>query len=76
MTRYLLSRPIDMLDEPRSRQRSYLDGKVLARVVREHRRSQANHAELLWGLLNLELWQRVLVEGDREAPSRPEIVAR
>ena len=71
-----MGRYLDMLDEPRSRQRSYLDGKVLSRVVREHRRSQANHAELLWGLLNLELWQRVLVEGDREAPSRPEIVLR
>ena len=67
-----MGRYLAMLDEPRARQRDYLDGKALARFVDEHRTGRANHAELLWGLLNLELWQRVMVEGDRKAPSRPE----
>lgn len=67
-----MGRYLEMLDEPRARQRPYLDGRSLGRFVEEHREGRANHAELLWGLLNLELWQRVMVEGDREPPSRPD----
>lgn len=61
-----MGRYLDMLDEPRSRQRGYLDGRSMGNLVEEHRSGRANHAELLWGLLNLELWQRVMLEG--EAP--------
>lgn len=59
-----MGRYLDMLLEPRARQRDYLDGAALTGLVEEHRKGRANHAELLWGLLNLELWQRVMLEGE------------
>lgn len=58
-----MGRYLDMLLEPRARQRDYIEGKALETLVEEHRGGRANHAELLWGLLNLELWQRVMLEG-------------
>jgi asparagine synthase (glutamine-hydrolysing) len=53
---------VDMLSEPRSRSRGWLDGAAVAQLAAEHRDGAHNHAELLWGLINLELWQRVLVD--------------
>ncbi len=59
-----MGRYLDMLLEPRARQRDYLDGTGVTSLVEEHRSQRANHAELLWGLLNLELWHRVMLEGE------------
>jgi hypothetical protein len=52
----------DILLEPRSLQRAYLHGSRLRWVVEQHRSGAADHAELIWGLLNLELWQRGMIE--------------
>lgn len=58
-----MGRYLDMLLEPRAQQRDYLARGELQKLVQQHRGGQANHAELLWGLLNLELWQRIMLEG-------------
>jgi asparagine synthase (glutamine-hydrolysing) len=51
----------------RSRARGYFREDALRRLVAEHREGAANHAERLWLLLTLEIWQRVCC--DREAPA-------
>ena len=53
---------LDMLLEPRSLEREYLEAAAVRKVVETQRSGEADHAELLWGLAILELWQRVLVE--------------
>lgn len=54
-----------VLLEPRSLERGYLEAARLRGLVEEHRSGRADHHEILWALLNLELWQRLLVEGGR-----------
>jgi asparagine synthase (glutamine-hydrolysing) len=36
----------------------------LRRLAAEHRAGFADHADRLWLLLNLEVWQRVFVDGE------------
>jgi asparagine synthase (glutamine-hydrolysing) len=38
--------------------RSYYDTAVLDRMLDEHVAGRRNHEEILWTLLNLEIWQR------------------
>ena len=35
-----------------------LDGDYLQGLAREHAARSADHSELLWGVLNLQLWRR------------------
>lgn len=53
---------VEMLLEPRSLARGYLNAGEVRRTVSEHREGRRDHGELLWGLLNLELWQRIMIE--------------
>jgi asparagine synthase (glutamine-hydrolysing) len=55
----------DLLLEPRARTADYVDRARVRRAVEEHRAGTRDHGELLWGLLNLELWHRVMLEGRR-----------
>jgi asparagine synthase (glutamine-hydrolysing) len=54
---------LEMLLEPRSLSRGYLNRAEVSRVVAEHRDGREDHGEILWGLTNLELWQRIMIEG-------------
>jgi asparagine synthase (glutamine-hydrolysing) len=45
----------------------YFDGRVLARVLREHREGTRDHGELLWLLANVYLW----CEAQQGASGRP-----
>jgi asparagine synthase (glutamine-hydrolysing) len=38
--------------------RAYYEGKILDRLLDEHLAGRRNHEEILWTLLNLEIWQR------------------
>ena len=40
----------------------------LRRLVAEHRAGAASHGDRLWLLMNLEIWQRVFLDGDEPAP--------
>jgi asparagine synthase (glutamine-hydrolysing) len=51
---------------PRSTERGLFRPEVVKRIFAEHRRKARDHATRIWRLLNLELWQRVFVDG--EAP--------
>ena len=57
-----------LLDElvlsPRALARGLFDEQALRRVVTSHVSGEANHAERLWSLINLELWQRLQFDGE------------
>jgi asparagine synthase (glutamine-hydrolysing) len=52
---------------PRALARGLFDPAALRRLAEEHRRGQAAHGDRLWLLLNLEIWQRVFVDGEDAA---------
>jgi len=52
---------------PRALARGLFCREGLDLLAAEHRRGHANHAERLWLLVNLEIWQRIFCDG--EAPS-------
>ena len=49
---------LEHLRGPRSVTRPYYEAKILDRLLDEHLAGRRNHEELLWTLLNLEIWQR------------------
>lgn len=48
----------------RARARGLFDVQAVEQMAQEHRLGKADHGERLWLLLNLELWQRIFVDGD------------
>jgi asparagine synthase (glutamine-hydrolysing) len=53
----------------RARDRGLFDAAALAHLVAEHR-AGANHDERMWSLVNLELWQRIFLDGEDPASIR------
>jgi asparagine synthase (glutamine-hydrolysing) len=51
---------VDHLRGAGCRTRAYCDGAVLDHVIDQHLAGKRNHEELLWTLLNLEIWHRTL----------------
>jgi asparagine synthase (glutamine-hydrolysing) len=73
-----------LLDEfvtgPRTLARGFFDAGSLRRLVASHVSGEANHYERLWSLINLEIWQRLQLDGEsiedlRQAMSRPAAVS-
>ena len=62
-----LGRYLDMLDEPRSRQRDHLEPGSLERLVQSFRQGTEVRAEMLWALVNLELWHRGVEDVEHRA---------
>jgi asparagine synthase (glutamine-hydrolysing) len=58
----------DLVLGPRARARELFDEAALRRLLAEHRAGAANHGDRLWLLMNLEIWQRVFLDGDEPAP--------
>jgi asparagine synthase (glutamine-hydrolysing) len=52
---------------PRARARGMFAREPLERLVAEHEAGIANHADRLWLLLNLEIWQRIFLDGEDPA---------
>ncbi len=60
----------------RSLTRGMFDESALRRLVTSHASGEANHSERLWSLINLEMWQRMQLDGEpiddlRAAVARP-----
>jgi asparagine synthase (glutamine-hydrolysing) len=53
-----------MLLEPRSIQRGLLLPDAVRRLFVEHRSKARDHGNRIWRLLNLEIWLRVMIDGD------------
>ena len=52
---------------PRTLQRDLFKPSVLTGLAEEHRTGVRNHAYRLWLLINLEVWQRVFLDGEDPA---------
>ncbi|HEX5055629.1 MAG TPA: asparagine synthase (glutamine-hydrolyzing) [Gammaproteobacteria bacterium] len=48
----------------RAAERGLFDAAYLRRLAEEHRNGRADHGDRLWLLMNLEIWQRVFIEGE------------
>ncbi len=55
-----------MLLEPRSVERGLFRPDVVTRIFAEHRSKSRDHGNRIWRLLNLEIWFRVMIEGEAE----------
>jgi asparagine synthase (glutamine-hydrolysing) len=51
---------------PRAAARGYFDRAALGRFAAEHASGRESHTDALWLLVNLEIWQRIFMDG--EAP--------
>ncbi len=62
-----------LLDEyllsERALSRNLFEPDFVRTMVNAHRSHEANHADRLWLLLNLEVWQRVFVDGEKQEPA-------
>jgi asparagine synthase (glutamine-hydrolysing) len=58
-----------LLTEPRAASRGLFRPDTISRIFAEHRSGHRDHGNRVWRLLNLELWQRVCLEGDVESKS-------
>jgi len=56
-----------LLSEPRSRARGLFRPEAIQRMFAEHRAGYRDHGNRIWRLLNLELWQRVFLDGEVDA---------
>jgi asparagine synthase (glutamine-hydrolysing) len=67
----LAGRLQEVLLDPHARARGFLRPSAVEAIVHDHRARRANHAELLFRLLLLELWFRGTMDGrpDPEGPS-------
>ena len=52
---------------PRALGRGLFDPGVLQALAEEHRRGLAEHGDRLWLLVNLEIWQRIFLDGEDPA---------
>jgi asparagine synthase (glutamine-hydrolysing) len=48
----------------RALSRGLFDKDYVRTLVERHRRRDGNHAERLWALVNVELWQRIFLDGE------------
>ncbi|MEX0900012.1 MAG: asparagine synthase (glutamine-hydrolyzing) [Gammaproteobacteria bacterium] len=48
----------------RARDRGLFDDRYLTRLVAEHQTGHRDHGDRLWLLINLEIWQRLYVDGE------------
>jgi asparagine synthase (glutamine-hydrolysing) len=54
----------DLVLSERAQSRGLFEPAYLQHLVAEHRRGEWDHGERLWSLVNLELWQRMFLDGD------------
>lgn len=59
-----LDRIEQLLLEPRTTDRGYFNPDVIKDLFAQHRAGARDHGNRIWRLLNLELWERVCVEGE------------
>ncbi|MGE0453607.1 MAG: asparagine synthase (glutamine-hydrolyzing) [Vicinamibacteria bacterium] len=60
----------ELVLSPRALERGLLDAGEVRRLAEAHRSGREDHGDRLWLLLNLEIWQRVFLDGDSFAGVR------
>jgi asparagine synthase (glutamine-hydrolysing) len=53
-----------VLLEPRSTQRGLFRPEVVKQIFAEHRAKARDHSNQIWRLINLEIWLRVMIDGE------------
>jgi len=53
-----------MLLEPRTLERGLIERDAVRRLFAEHRAGRRDNGDRIWRLLNLEIWQRVFLDGE------------
>lgn len=61
----------DLLSPATVGRRGLLEPAVVARILDEHEFGAADHGAALWGLISLELWHELYLDGDA-----PRVAAR
>ena len=59
----------DLLSEQRVRSRGLFDHAAVQAVVTQNKSDAADHSNLIYGLLNLELWQQTFMDRPGELVS-------
>ena len=62
----------ELLLDSRTMHRGLFKADVIKRLFAEHRSQRRDHGNRIWRLLNLEIWQRVFIDG--EIPAEMEAV--
>jgi len=57
-----LGRYLDLVTDDTFSTRGHCDARTVLKLVDGHRRGDADHGDILWGLVNLELWQRTFID--------------
>ncbi len=57
-----LGRYLAMFFEDQFKDRGLVDSTMVNNLVSEHLAGKSNHCEILWSLINLELWLRIFVD--------------
>jgi asparagine synthase (glutamine-hydrolysing) len=68
-----------LLSDPRSTARNIFRPDAVRRTFAEHRSGRRDHGNRIWRLLNLELWQRVFLDGELDpvmSASQSSVVVR
>lgn len=55
----------DILLSQRSLQRGYFRREFIEKLIQQHTAGKMNHGYRLWNLLNLELWHRIFIDGEK-----------
>jgi asparagine synthase (glutamine-hydrolysing) len=66
---WLVGQQLDVVErlllEPRSLARGLFKRPGLLKLFAQHRAKAKDHTDRIWRLLNLEIWHRVFIDGDR-----------
>ncbi len=54
----------EVLTDRRTRERGIIDTAAVSQLLDDHRRGQCAGGDVVWALLNLELWYRTFIDGD------------
>jgi asparagine synthase (glutamine-hydrolysing) len=57
----------DFVVSSRALDRGLFEADLIRQMVREHRAGAGNHWDPLWLLINLEIWQRIFLDGEEPA---------
>ncbi|HEY0961591.1 MAG TPA: asparagine synthase (glutamine-hydrolyzing) [Pseudomonadales bacterium] len=55
----------------RALERGHFNADVVQRLAQDHRSGRADNGERLWLLINLEMWQRIFLDGEKPADLYP-----
>jgi asparagine synthase (glutamine-hydrolysing) len=56
-----LGRYLELFREKKYAERGYIDSVRVGKLVEEHLAGRCDHGDLLWALVNLELWHRTFL---------------